>query len=94
MSVFRRFFVASEMIREILTQGGIRQPTFSGQEVSPPISYGSDTPRGSDTPENPSIPSHLGGLPPISGTRPTRSTRSTNTRHRDAPAADKYKFPS
>ena len=100
MSVFRRFFVASDMIKEILTQGGLRQPSFSGQEVSPPISRGSDTfngsdsSNGSDTPEDQSIPPHLGGLSPISGTRPTRTARRTNTRQRDSAAADKYKFPS
>ena len=94
MSVFRRFFVASDMIKEILTQGGLRQPSFSGQKVSPPISRGSDTPNGSDIPEDSSIPPHLGGNPPISGTRPTSTTRRTNTRQRDSTAADKYKFPS
>jgi len=95
MSVFRRFFVASDMIKEILTQGGLRQPSFSGQEVSPPISRGSDTPNGSDIPEDRSTPSHLGAhMAPISGTRPTRTSRKTNTRQRDAAATDKYKFPS
>jgi len=88
MSVFRRFFVASDMIKEILTQGGIRQPSFSGQEVSPPTS------NGSNVPDDSSVPPHLGGLPPISGTRPTRTASRTNTKRRDAAAADRYKFPS
>jgi hypothetical protein len=88
MSVFRRFFVASDMIREILTQGGLRQPSFSGEKVSPPTS------NGSDIPEDQSIPPHLGGFSPISGTKPTSTARRTNTRQRDSAATDKYKFPS
>lgn len=85
MSVFRRFFVASEMIRELLSSGGLRQPSFSGT-VSPPTD---------DTTEDPSVPPHLGGeMAPITGTRPTRTTRSTTTRRRDSAPSDSYKFPS
>jgi len=90
MSVFRRFFVASEMIKELLTSGSLRQPTFSGTQVSPPITGSATT----DTVEDQSIPPHLGGNPPISGTRPTKTSRRTTTRGRDPASSDSYKFPS
>ena len=92
MSVFRRFFVASEMIRELLTQGGLRQPTFSGTQVTPPVT-GAGTE--SATVEDQSIPPHLGAhMEPIAGTRPTRTSRKSNTRKRDSAPSDRYKFPS
>jgi len=91
MSVFRRFFVASEMIKELLTSGSLRQPTFSGTQVSPPITGSATT----DTVEDQSIPSHLGAhMAPIAGTRPTKTSRRTTTRERDPASSDSYKFPS
>ena len=92
MSVFRRFFVASEMIRELLTQGGLRQPSFSGSQVTPPVTGAGTEPA---TVEDQSVPPHLGGhMAPIAGTRPTRTSRKSETRRRDSAPSDSYKFPS
>ena len=86
LSVFRRFFVASEMIKEILQQGGIRQPTFTNEPQATNSTDGADR----------TIPPHIGGgvSAPITGTRPVRTTnRSSSQSSRTAPV-DTYKFPS
>jgi len=88
VSVFRRFFVASEMIKEIMTQGGLRQPTFSGEATPSSSNFDSNT-------NDESVPSYLGGgTAPITGTRPTRTVSKTNTKQRESSQATRYKFPS
>ena len=88
MSVFRRFFVISDLIREIMSQGGIRQPSFGSTEPSP-------MPDNGYVEENRDIPPHIGGgQVPITGTRPTRSTRRTRREQSSTPPTDRYKFPS
>ena len=88
-SVYRRFFVVSDLIREILRGGEIRQPTSS--PVVPQTPYAEES-----TPAEGGVPPHLGSNV-MSGTRATPSTTRTRQRTQESSKpspVDRYKFPS
>ena len=95
-SVYRRFFVISDLVKEIFGGTGIRQPTATAPRK--PSYIGQPAQEEEAVPEE-SVPPHLGSTV-LQGTRAAPQTPTTSrTRQRTQEASkaaptERYKFPS